>query len=804
MPLSPRTLRPANNFTPRSISGLALWLDASDASSLYTTDAGAVTAVSSPTEIAGCVGWWDASDAASITASGGSVSQINDKSGLAAHASQGTSGSRPTLIDNALNGRSILRFDGGDGLTGNFASSINTGAYSVFAVCKATSVVTNGRVFSVAGASNDFASGMIIPCCTNATTVSQLSAYDGASGANKGAVDGFTSYAVFSGVVGTSSLTNAANGMRAASASVTLNTAVTRFGIGAPAQGLGSGAGWNGDIAEVIYYSAALSTADRARVEAYLAQRWGIAGVHAPATATSDPVGYWADKSGNARHLTQATSASRPTFLPTGISSKPALNFDGTDDNIWRQPGLTSDDLSILLVNQTNTLSGGVTYEFSHSSDITNSQATNLSGFGNVAGMQVSAAGAANYMSDVVRSFTQIDLQGRSGTAGDITANVPYIGTQCVSYSANASAIRKQSWTSGKGMPNNTRFNCGGWSAVTLGARRNNQNAGGINIPTVFLNGRIAEVIAYSRYISDTDRRRLELYLARKWSVTLAGAPTVSNAEAQDWIDRVYGNGGSVSASTAAAVNTFCTDIDSAGIRDRFFRLNIFAGSNLNACLTPLYLGPTSRGIRYGNTTDTNNAFVGVGTDYAETGASGGLTGNGTTKYLATGLNPYDAGLSETDFHTSGYFRETQNTNGAFIGCVNSSAQRGVVFHPAYLTFGMYVRFGGLNNSGIENGTLSSRNGHLLGVRRPGGAGFKDGANINATSVTTGSLAWASSADSPSLYVFARNDVSASPSIAHFAGRSQAYSIGKGMTDAQAAAYYTAMQAFQTALGRNA
>jgi hypothetical protein len=804
MPLSPRTLRPANNFTPRSISGLALWLDASDASSLYTTDAGAVTAVSSPTEIAGCVGWWDASDAASITASGGSVSQINDKSGLAAHASQGTSGSRPTLIDNALNGRSILRFDGGDGLTGNFASSINTGAYSVFAVCKATSVVTNGRVFSVAGASNDFASGMIIPCCTNATTVSQLSAYDGASGANKGAVDGFTSYAVFSGVVGTSSLTNAANGMRAASASVTLNTAVTRFGIGAPAQGLGSGAGWNGDIAEVIYYSAALSTADRARVEAYLAQRWGIAGVHAPATATSDPVGYWADKSGNARHLTQATSASRPTFLPTGISSKPALNFDGTDDNIWRQPGLTSDDLSILLVHQTNTLSGGVTYEFSHSSDITNSQATNLSGFGNVAGMQVSAAGAANYMSDVVRSFTQIDLQGRSGTAGDITANVPYIGTQCVSYSANASAIRKQSWTSGKGMPNNTRFNCGGWSAVTLGARRNNQNAGGINIPTVFLNGRIAEVIAYSRYISDTDRRRLELYLARKWSVTLAGAPTVSNAEAQDWIDRVYGNGGSVSASTAAAVNTFCTDIDSAGIRDRFFRLNIFAGSNLNACLTPLYLGPTSRGIRYGNTTDTNNAFVGVGTDYAETGASGGLTGNGTTKYLATGLNPYDAGLSETDFHTSGYFRETQNTNGAFIGCVNSSAQRGVVFHPAYLTFGMYVRFGGLNNSGIENGTLSSRNGHLLGVRRPGGAGFKDGANINATSVTTGSLAWASSADSPSLYGFARNDVSASPSIAHFAGRSQAYSIGKGMTDAQAAAYYTAMQAFQTALGRNA
>ena len=45
MPMNPRTLRPGSTFTPRSISGLALWLDAADTSSLYTTDAGPVTAV---------------------------------------------------------------------------------------------------------------------------------------------------------------------------------------------------------------------------------------------------------------------------------------------------------------------------------------------------------------------------------------------------------------------------------------------------------------------------------------------------------------------------------------------------------------------------------------------------------------------------------------------------------------------------------------------------------------------------------------------------------------------------------------
>lgn len=272
--------------------------------------------------------------------------------------------------------------------------------------------------------------------------------------------------------------------------------------------------------------------------------------------------------------------------------------------------------------------------------------------------------------------------------------------------------------------------------------------------------------------------------------------------EALDWARRVVTNGGSVSQSTLRAVSAFCDAIERAAIRDRFYRLNLFCGTGLNACLVPLYRGASFTGTQYGNTTDTNNGPF-VSGDYAETGASGGLNGNGTTKYLATGLNPYDAGLAETDFHTSGYFKDTLNASGVFVGSVNSNAQRGVIFHPAYLTIGMYARFGGLSNSGIENGTLAARNGHLIGVRRPGGAGFRNGANINATSITSGSFAWDSSGASPALFVFARNDTTASPSAQPFAGRCQAYSIGKGITDAQASSFYTAIQSFQTALARN-
>ena len=522
-----------------------------------------------------------------------------------------------------------------------------------------------------------------------------------------------------------------------------------------------------------------------------------------PATATSDPVGYWGDKSGNGRHLTQAISGSRPSLLPTGISSKPALNFDGTDDNIWRQPGLTSDDLSILTVHQSNALGGGITYEFTHSGDVTNSQAVNATGFVNVAGLQVAASGSPAYMSDVQRSFANVDIQGRSGTAGDIAANVPVLSTQCVSYSATASAIRKQAWTSGNGMLNSGRFNCGGWSAVTLGARRNNLAAGGINSPTVFLSGRIAEVITYSRYITDTERRKLELYLARKYSVTLTGAPIVSNAEAQDWIDRVYGNGGGVSAATAGAVNQFCLDIENApggSIRDKFFRVNLFAGSNLNAALTPLYLGPTPLGIRYGNATDTNVGGLFVTANYNETGATGGLAGNGSNKYLNTGF-PTNT-LSASDRHLAAYPITWPNGGYQyFLGsesAAGASQQQFALGHFDNANKGEFA-FGPNAGAGyLSSTTAISSGGMWIGVNTSGsGTIYRNGVANGTLSLT------AATPTASEIFAFAANRASTPGAANYFNGRIGGYSIGLSMTAAQAAAYNTAMQSFQTALTRN-
>jgi hypothetical protein len=92
-------------------------------------------------------------------------------------------------------------------------------------------------------------------------------------------------------------------------------------------------------------------------------------------------------------------------------------------------------------------------------------------------------------------------------------------------------------------------------------------------------------------------------------------------------------------------VSKFCASIASAGIRDRFYRLNLFCGSNLNAALVPLYRGPSLGGTQYGNTTDTNVSTLFVSANYSETTGLSTTVGGG--QYLNTGLSPNDMALAD-------------------------------------------------------------------------------------------------------------------------------------------------------------
>jgi len=260
--------------------------------------------------------------------------------------------------------------------------------------------------------------------------------------------------------------------------------------------------------------------------------------------------------------------------------------------------------------------------------------------------------------------------------------------------------------------------------------------------------------------------------------------------EAAAWRSAVVTNGGSVSASTMKAVSTFCAAIDTAGLRDKFFRLNLYAGNGLNAALVPLYRGPSRTGTQFGNATDTNNGPF-VSADYVETGASGGLQGNGTSKYLDTGL-PMNYPATNGDRHLSVYKTLAATSTDYSIGVIDSGSPQ--TLYQLVKIGTNYSYFSG-GNTNSTNGALDT--GHWVATGTVNRALFRNGSSL-ATS-TNGSDT-VNTATRP-FWIFAQNN---SGSLAGASDERQAaYSIGLSMTAGQVADYYTAIQAFQTALGRN-
>lgn len=261
----------------------------------------------------------------------------------------------------------------------------------------------------------------------------------------------------------------------------------------------------------------------------------------------------------------------------------------------------------------------------------------------------------------------------------------------------------------------------------------------------------------------------------------------VTNADARLWIDNVYNNGGTVSTTTANAVNDFCNAIDAAGIRDRLLRLNLFCGSNLAAALVPLYRGTSLGGTQFGNATDLNTNFVSA--DYSE--ATGILNATGT-KFLSTGVT--SSQLPSASGHVAWSFSNNSLQQTGFAWGVN---------HTATLR-----TFNFVNNALSQNVEVGSSAG--------GGAG------IFNTSIYG---RWLGSRTSTSLQSFYRNGaVAASDATARgattggtdqflvfrSAGGSGSrfglnyYGFGESMTAAQAAAFDAAIAAFLTAIGRPA
>lgn len=208
--------------------------------------------------------WYDAADAATVTLVSGKVSQINDKSGNARHATQSTAGTRPVIAAAVQNGLDALRFHE-DGTT-DWLSVPSTGVsaqpYTLFSALKFNDAAASEHVFMNSNAVTFQDGG----------DSDKYTLYAGQT-LDAGTVG---NWAVFGGTYNGASSTISVNGTATTGNAGTnvISGATTRIGqrtdaIDAPFKG------WLG---EFMIVNGSLSTANRERIEGYLAWKWGLVG----------------------------------------------------------------------------------------------------------------------------------------------------------------------------------------------------------------------------------------------------------------------------------------------------------------------------------------------------------------------------------------------------------------------------------------------------------------------------------------------------------------------------------------------
>lgn len=146
------------------------------------------------------------------------------------------------------------------------------------------------------------------------------------------------------------------------------------------------------------------------------------------------------------------------------------------------------------------------------------------------------------------------------------------------------------------------------------------------------------------------------------------GCDTISAAATtalNDWVTRVQGQGSDVTIpQTQTATGCFIDGLMTDGVWSKIVRMSILAGDGLLALNAPLKNGGPSA-------TDTLNNFVAG--NYSQ---SSGLTGNGSTTFLDTGLLANSGLMGDNDIHLGFYSRNSANTGhaiGAYIGPVGDN-----------------------------------------------------------------------------------------------------------------------------------
>jgi hypothetical protein len=258
----------------------------------------------------------------------------------------------------------------------------------------------------------------------------------------------------------------------------------------------------------------------------------------------------------------------------------------------------------------------------------------------------------------------------------------------------------------------------------------------------------------------------------------MGGGGAAFDPDAQAFFDRVTTAGGTLSTTEKNATNQLVLDMKSAGIWSAMKAIYPMVGASAAACAQNL----------------KSSSFTGTFTS-GWTFASTGVTPNGTSAYMSTGLIP-SANLSLNNASISVYLRT--NVNG--LRCDISVIQDGVL--GANDQFNIFPRFNDeayfrvFDGSSATVANTNSQGWYLANrVSSSGTRNFKN-STLTTKTVSSGTI------NTSQIIVGAGGGGSGLGSF--FSNRENSFaSIGDGLTDTQASNFYTAVQAMQVTLSRS-
>jgi hypothetical protein len=254
------------------------------------------------------------------------------------------------------------------------------------------------------------------------------------------------------------------------------------------------------------------------------------------------------------------------------------------------------------------------------------------------------------------------------------------------------------------------------------------------------------------------------------------------DSDAQAFFDRVTTAGGSLSTTEQAAVNQLVLDLKANSIWTPMKAIYPMVGASAAACAQNL----------------KSSSFTGTFTS-GWTFASTGVTPNGTSAFMDTGVNPTLLTNWISNNHQSFYSRTQTPSGGGWnmgVGDINLGAP----------IFGLAVVRSG-NSAIYDSGNFP--NGRTSNTQTDGRAfwlGSCTASNSrklikNGVVIATNANNDTNAASNDTIYLGAMQDTSTVGNL-YMPQECALASIGDGLTDTEASYFYTAVQTFNTTLSR--